>query len=466
MIKAGFIVPHPPILLHDIGQGQEEVCKKTLEAFKAVAQKIKGLKPKTIIVISPHGPVFSDGIAISYDGFLEGNLDKFGHKQVDYHKKNNVNLVDRIIYESGKIDVPCLKLNDDNAHYFEIDKHLDHGTIVPMRIIDEVYDDYTLVQMTYGLFSSEKLYEFGMMVKASVDALDEDVVVIASGDLSHTLSESAPYPYHASGQAFDAKVRSNLLDKDTESFMTIPEDLRLEAQECGKRSIDILLGSLDGFDYAVKEYSYENPFGVGYLVMGFEDIKVDDSQMKFPTLLKHAKAQVRQAILQESRFVSLARNAMTHYLNDTEIIFDDRLTHEMLDVRAGTFVSIKKNGALRGCMGTIGPTEDSIAMEIVANAIKAAFEDPRFPPVTLDELDDLVISVDVIQAPEMISDACDLDPKKYGLIVTSGHKRGVLLPDLESIDTVDEQIRIACQKGSIKPTDKVSLERFEVSRYK
>lgn len=466
LIKAAFILPHPPIVIEAIGKGEEKKCLQVIEGFKEVANKIKAIKPKNIILITPHGPVFSDGMAISYDAFLEGNLKAFGHEDIVYHKKNNVNLVDRIIYESGKIDIPCLKLNDDNANYFEIEKHLDYGTIVPMSMIDEIYDDYELIHLTYGLFSSEKLYEMGMAIKNSVEALNEETVIIASGDLSHALLDGGPYAFHPSGKIYDQKVQELLMDKDTQGFISIAEGLRNEAQECGKRSIDIMLGTLDGSDYKVTQYAYEKPFGVGYLVMGFEDLVKDESQMRFEEILKSAKEQVRASILQESRFVSLARNAITHYLNDTEIIFDDRLTHEMLDVKAGTFVSIKKNGALRGCMGTIGATEENIALEIVANAIKAAFEDPRFPPIELDDLKDIQISVDVLQQPEVIEDASQLDPKKYGIIVTSNDKRGVLLPDLQSIDTVDEQIRIACQKGSIKPTDKVTIERFEVSRYR
>lgn len=465
MIKAGFLLPHPPILFEAIGKGEEKKCQEVIDGMKAVAHKIRALKPKTIVIISPHGPVFSDGMAISYDMFLEGNLKKFGYEAIQYHKKNNVNLVDRIIYESGKIDVPCLKLTDENANYFDIDKSIDHGALVPLKFIDQVYEDYDLVHLTYGLFSSEKLYEMGMTIRQSIEALDEDAVIIASGDLSHALLDGGPYQFHESGPAFDQVARDHLLHKDALGFMAIPEKMRNEAKECGKRSIDILLGTLNGYNYQVTEYAYQAPFGVGYSVMGFEDLVYDDHYDVFADILQAAKANVRQAILQESRFVSLARNAILHYLNDTEIIFDDRLTHEMLNTRAGTFVSIKKNGALRGCMGTVGPTEDNMAMEIVANAIKAAFEDPRFPPLTIDDLEDIQLSVDVIHMPEVVEDVSDLDPKKYGIIITSGYKRGVLLPDLESIDTTDEQIRIACQKGDIRPTDPVVIQRFEVSRY-
>ena len=465
MIKGAYILPHPPILLDEIGKDQVNKCLEVKEGFRRVGEEIKKLKPRTILIITPHGPVFSDGIAISYDGFLEGNLKKFGYDSITYDKKNNVHLVDRIIYETGKVDVPCLKLTDDNAAYFNIDKSLDHGTIIPMKFIEEVYSDYELVHITYGLFSSEKLYEIGMAIKEAVKGIDEEVVVIASGDLSHCLSKDGPYPYHASGEVFDGSVRNLLNQKDIEAFIAMPEEIKSEASECGKRSIDMMLGTLDGYDFEVNEYAYQKPFGVGYLVMGFEALKKDDSKNRFEKILQVAKEETRASINRESRFVSLARNAILNYLQMRDSIFDERLTHEMLDVKAGVFVSLKKNGGLRGCMGTIGPTEENVALEIVSNALKAAFEDPRFPAVEKEELDSIKISVDIIHTPEVIKSMDELDVKKYGIIVTSDYKRGVLLPDLEGIDSVEEQLRIACQKGQIAEDDKKVIERFEVSRY-
>jgi AmmeMemoRadiSam system protein A len=465
MIKGTFILPHPPILIDEIGKDDVKNCLDVKNAFKVVGEKIKKLKPQTILIITPHGPVFSDGLAISYDGFLEGNLNKFGFDNIGYHKKNNVHLVDRIIYETGKIDVPCLKLTDENATYFNIDKSLDHGTIIPMKFIEEFYDDYELVHITYGLFSSEKLYEIGMTIKDAINGLNEDVVVISSGDLSHCLSQEGPYPYHPSGEVFDATVKSLLIQKEIEAFIAMPEKLKSEASECGKRSIDMMLGTLDGYDFQVTEYAYEKPFGVGYLVMGFENLEEDASKCRFKEILEVAQEEIKASIKRESRFVTLARNAILNYLNLSDTIFDDRLTKEMLDVQAGVFVSLKKNGALRGCMGTIGPTEENVALEIVSNAIKAAFQDPRFPAVEVGELDEIKISVDVIHTPEEIKSMDALDVKKYGIIVTSDYKRGVLLPDLEGIDTVEEQLRIACQKGQISDQDKKVIERFEVSRY-
>jgi len=134
--------------------------------------------------------------------------------------------------------------------------------------------------------------------------------------------------------------------------------------------------------------------------------------------------------------------------------------------RAGVFVSIHKHGELRGCVGTFESTEDNIAREIITNAISSATCDPRFSPVTVSEFKDLDYSVDILTKPELVEDETSFDPKKYGVIVESGWRRGLLLPDLEGVDTVGEQIRICRLKADIMPSEVIKLYRFEVKRYK
>jgi AmmeMemoRadiSam system protein A len=142
-----------------------------------------------------------------------------------------------------------------------------------------------------------------------------------------------------------------------------------------------------------------------------------------------------------------------------------QLTPEMKE-RAGVFVSIHKKGELRGCIGTFAPQEKNVAAEVITNAISSASRDPRFPPVSPDELKDLDYSVDVLTSPELVKDASQFDPKKYGVIVECGWRKGLLLPDLEGVDSVDYQIDICRQKGGIRPEEPVKLYRFEVKRYK
>lgn len=167
-------------------------------------------------------------------------------------------------------------------------------------------------------------------------------------------------------------------------------------------------------------------------------------------------------------YVRLAKNTIELYVREGKLYQprEEELTDEMKTARAGAFVSLHERGALRGCIGTIGPTKDTLADEIIANAISAATWDPRFPAVREDELDKLEISVDVLQAPQSISSRDELDVRRYGVIVEKGNRRGLLLPDLEGVDTVDEQIAIAKAKAGIGGEEQgVRLYRFEVIRH-
>ncbi|HUT15795.1 MAG TPA: AmmeMemoRadiSam system protein A [Anaerolineae bacterium] len=163
--------------------------------------------------------------------------------------------------------------------------------------------------------------------------------------------------------------------------------------------------------------------------------------------------------------VELAWDTIVHYVRERETILPpEELTPEM-EPEAGTFVSLHKHGALRGCIGTFEPTSPNVAQEIIRNAISAATRDPRFPPVQASELDDLEISVDVLSPPEPIESVAELDPKRYGVIVQSGWRRGLLLPDLEGVDTAEDQIAIARRKAGVGLDEPVQLYRFEVKRY-
>jgi AmmeMemoRadiSam system protein A len=165
-----------------------------------------------------------------------------------------------------------------------------------------------------------------------------------------------------------------------------------------------------------------------------------------------------------SPIAALARRAVETYVTTRKRTQPGVLTPEMQE-RAGVFVSIHKGDNLRGCIGTYVPNKPNVAEEIISNAINSATRDPRFPPVTPDELPDLNYSVDVLSRPEPVDSKEQLDPKKYGAIVECGLRRGLLLPDLEGVDTVDYQVDICCQKAGIAPGEPVKLYRFEVQRY-
>ena len=168
----------------------------------------------------------------------------------------------------------------------------------------------------------------------------------------------------------------------------------------------------------------------------------------------------------QSAPVRLARESLTYYLEHGQLMDKPVEFPADLQRKAGVFVSFKKAGQLRGCIGTFEPTQPTIAEEIIQNAVSAGTEDPRFPPIEPTELAELEISVDVLEAPEQVESIDDLEPKTYGVIVRKGHRSGLLLPDLEGVDTITEQISIAMQKAGIQPAEEIDLYRFTVTRYK
>jgi AmmeMemoRadiSam system protein A len=254
---------------------------------------------------------------------------------------------------------------------------------------------------------------------------------------------------------------------NVEGFFSIDPVMVEEGGECGLRSIIIAMGSLDGFELRTRVLSYEGPFGVGYGVAIFEKGETNPERILVDKLFERKHQQMKKLRENEDPYVNLARRSLEVYVRNGKIIKpDDSLPREMLENKAGVFVSIKKNGQLRGCIGTVEPTRKNIAEEVIYNAISAGVQDPRFMPVDDSELDDLVYSVDVLKEPQPVNCMDELDPKRYGVIVRSGRRSGLLLPDLEGVDTPRQQIEIALQKAGIRSHEHYTIERFEVERHK
>jgi AmmeMemoRadiSam system protein A len=251
------------------------------------------------------------------------------------------------------------------------------------------------------------------------------------------------------------------------TFLQFEEGFTEAAGECGLRSFIIMAGALDGMAVDSELLSYEGPFGVGYAVAAFHPTGTEELRRMDVLYEEEAKEERDRIRAEEDDFVSLARLSLESYVRGRKYI--DRppgLPKELTKQKAGVFVSLKKQGRLRGCIGTISPVEDCIADEIIRNAVSAGTGDPRFDPVTEEELDELIYSVDVLGDPEPIESMDELDVVRYGVIVTKGRRRGLLLPNLEGVTTPKQQVEIALQKAGISPHEDYGLERFEVVRHK
>lgn len=458
-----YLMPHPPIMIPEVGKGEEQKIKETIKACQHIAKEIATQQPETIIIITPHGPVFSDAIALSGEQSIKGDLSTFQAASIRFEKQIDLDLVHLIVDDSKREQVSSVNVNNSLLNQFQTPYHLDHGSMVPLYFIDQEYSNYKLVHITYGMLSDIDLYKFGMIIKQSVEKLNRHVTVIASGDLSHRLTEDGPYSYSPQGKVFDQTLLSHLEKGEVEEVFLMDKGVIEEAGECGYRSILILLGALQGKTFRGDLLSYEGTFGVGYGVMRFapSDVKYDALQ----SIIKQKKERKINQINHSDDYVKIARLAIEHYLKDAKSPnIPEELPDEMINQKAGVFVSLKKDGQLRGCIGTFLPTKESIAEEIMNNAVEAAMHDPRFDEVEAKELIEIDISVDILERPEYATIE-DLDPLQYGVIVTQGVKKGLLLPNLEGITTVEEQLRIACNKASINPNKPFTIERFKVTRH-
>ena len=295
---------------------------------------------------------------------------------------------------------------------------------------------------------------------------NKKVIYIASGDLSHKLQTYGPYGYSKEGPIYDEKIIDTLSKGAFNELIEYNPHFLDKAAECGHRSFTIMAGLYDKLNVETKFLSHEDITGVGYGLCKFYPKEENLNRNYYDEYLLKEEERINKQLKETDDYVKLAKKTIDEYITNNKIIDIPNNLDKEMDNKAGVFVSIHKFNELRGCIGTFLPITNSIKEEIVRNAIEAATSDYRFSPITKEELPYLEINVDVLSPPESIKDKSKLDPKKYGVIVTSSMKRGLLLPDLEGVDTVDDQIRIAKNKANISPTEEIELERFEVIRHK
>ncbi|HOR86423.1 MAG TPA: AmmeMemoRadiSam system protein A [Bacillota bacterium] len=449
-IAGAFIFPHPPIMVEEVGKSESQKVSKSINSALEASGRIACAEPDTIVIITPHGTLLRDAMTISSDKRLEGNLARFGAAGVKLSFDNDLELVDKIMEQADKKGTYCIPMHEDVKKTYGIGAGLDHGAVVPLYFVNKKYKGFKLVHITYSLLPRDRHYKLGVAIRDAATELDRRVVVIASGDLSHRLKTDAPAGFNPQGAEYDREFIELIKAGNVNEFLSMSADLLESAGECAYNSAVVLMGCLDGCSIKGDVLSYEGPFGVGYCIAE----------------LKAGTCETIGAEKSSDPYVKLAIETLETYVRTgNKIEIPEDLPEEMLTDRAGVFVSLKKYGELRGCIGTIAPTTINIAAEIIQNAISAGIRDPRFSPVRKEELSDLVYSVDVLGEPEPIESKKELNVKKYGVIVRSGYRTGLLLPNLEGVDTVDYQVSIALQKAGIRSNEPYEMERFEVIRH-
>ena len=458
-IIAGFMVPHPPMIVPDIGRGSEAQVADTTAAYEIVADEIAALAPETIIITSPHSIMYADYFHISPGRSAGGSFAGFRAPGVRFSEDYDTELVREICRLADEEDFPAGTMG-------ERDKELDHGTMVPLWFIRNKYKGGKIVRIGLSGLPLIDHYRLGMMIREAAENTGRRAVMVASGDLSHKLQDYGPYGYTPEGPEYDERIMDVMGRAAFGELLDFDSTFCDKAAECGHRSFVIMGGAFDGTAVKAERLCHQDVTGVGYGICTFYPEGPDESRHFLERKMNDMEEELKAKRDQSDAYVRLAREAVEAYVLRREVLdVPAGLPDEMLMTQAGAFVSIHEHGELRGCIGTIAPTRSSVAEEIIGNAISASTRDPRFPAIKPDELPWLEINVDVLGEPEDIDSEDELDVKRYGVIVSCGRRRGLLLPDLDGIDTPQQQVEIAMKKGGIHRFEKYQLQRFEVIRH-
>lgn len=372
----------------------------------------------TFIILGPNHTGLGKPLSIMTEGSWETPL---GKVEID------AELAGRVLAASQHLE------EDAEAHSRE------HSIEVQLPFLQYFKKDVKIVPICLARYSASVFKEIGGEIARAVKESGREVVILASSDMTH-------YESQQSAQRKDARAIAAILELNEDQLLDSIEELNISM--CGYAPVVALIS-------AAKELGVNRTDLVRYQTSG--DVIGD-----YSSVVGYAGI----ILTRMSSVTSLAKETVETYVRQGEILSPPaELTREMKE-KAGVFVSIHKLGALRGCIGTFEPQRENVAEEIITNAVSAATQDPRFPPVTLPELADLDYSVDILTRPEPIESKDELDPKKYGCLVECDFRRGLLLPDLEGVDTADYQVSVCCQKAGIAPGEPVKLYRFQVKRYK
>lgn len=424
--------PHPPVVVPQVGGSHRRSAEKTLLGFECLQKRLEPLPVDWILLLSPHFR-YAEGLLVDGSRHFEGSLASFGAPSVALSLQGSS--------EESRRVARHLESTADVFFREGTLSPLDHGSLVPLAMLPSLLLSRPnfVVANPVGL-SPEEAYASGKRLRTLPGKGRWGLV--ASGDLSHCLLEEGPYGFRPEGILFEEASEKALRLASPDPLFSLSLKTVRGAGHCGLNSLLFFLGLTGSLEVSL--HSHEWPFGVGYLTASVVP-------GPYPTLL--------------------ARRSIESFLETGDLLSPSEAEaefpfSELWEAPAASFVSIKdKEGHLRGCMGTLEPQEGSLGGEIIANAVTASCRDPRFPPMRRSELPGVHLSVDVLSPSEPVFDRSDLDPQRWGVIVQWQERRGVLLPGLEGVETVDDQIDIARKKAAIPLEAPFAVRRFTVRRF-
>jgi|GEM_PF-291144 len=478
----GYLMPHAPIILPTIGISEADQVSRTYNAMMKIGEEIADEDPDTVILISPHGPRFSDAIPIYDQATYKGSLSAFGDFETTFEYEKDDAFIEALMHLNSEENGQFYRFRDEDFARFEMDNTLDHGALVPLYFVQQFCKNFQVVIMSDADFDPTALMKAGVLIRRTAAKVHKKIVVIASGDLSHTLSEQGPYHYHPSSKIVDQAVVDAFENSDLLPLATLKQDNVEEAGICGLNSILMLFGVYNHMMYRTKCLSYEGPFGVGYAV----GTMTEETSSSEPDWMRQVLTALEEKAREERKrahpFTRIAYEIIKQkvktgispvvrmkeqscYIGEEKIPLSKMAFERLMEPCEGIFVSIKKNGALRGCIGTVnGDAQNACYKQIGYYALQAAFKDPRFDAVSISELSTITISIDLLS--KMIATELPLkhDVEKYGLYICGNDSSGILLPNLPGVDNPVDQLHIASHKAGLSVDEIEEVYHFTVER--
>lgn len=447
-VMSALLMPHAPVLVPAVAGPRTEAAA-TSRAMREAAAALMRLHPDSIAVISPHSPRRPGAFGLWAEDRLIGSLEAFGAPEVVVNLPNDRCLANALAAEA----------HARTLETWFIRKHsLDYGALVPLHFLVEAGWTGPTILLSLNDPEADDLTRLGEAIAAAAGVLPRRVAVIASGDMSHRLTANAPCDFHPDAHRFDETFIQFIERGDYRKVLDIKPALRELAAEDAVDSTVVAVAAAGWSADGHKFLSYEKPFGVGYAVAILYAAGPDFPPPKLT-------AAVTAAAPLEA-LPDLARQSVTAALSGSGETCPPA-PEGRLSLPNGVFVTIRhRTGKLRGCVGTIAPVWPNVVVETWHNARKAALEDARFSPVREGELDDLVFQVSLIHPPHDVASPAELDPQRYGVIIsTEDGRRGILLSGLESVTTAGQQLRLARKKAWIGANEPVKIQRFLVDHF-
>jgi len=442
------LMPHAPILVPGVGRKRLADAAATARAMKLVADHAMAAQPDTIVLISPHAPRLPGAFGLWQASHLHGSLEIFGSPEDAVDLPVDRTFARHLEQEAGR----------RGLHFWDISHGpLDHGALVPLWYLTASGWKGPTVILGLNDPGDGGLVELGQAIAGTARGLKRRIAVIASGDMSHRLTRSAPCGFHPQAHRFDETFIGLLREDRPADLPRIDPDLQDAAAEDVVDATMVALAASGFHTEGHQVLSYEGPFGVGYgVAILFEPPKPTETGTP-------PEAGQARRITHFADLPTVARCAVEMELRSGPVVPPFAADGELAACR-GVFVTLRNSdGELRGCMGTLVPRERDLVAETWRNALAAALRDNRFSPVTVAELSNLEYEVTVLGELEPIESPAELDPARYGVVVSSlDGRKGVLLPAIAGIESVDQQLEIARRKADLEPGEPVSLQRFEV----